>query len=95
VPVPGGGTYRRAFGETSFQTHAPRGVDEPFRIASMTKTFIATVVLQLVDEGKLSLADPVAKWYPAFPRGNEITVDHLLRMRSGIPDAFDAEFMQQ
>src|SRR5690606_9310314 len=37
-----------------------------------------------VDDGRLSLADPVSRYLPAFPRGDEITVEHLLAHRSGI-----------
>lgn len=62
-----------------------------FRIGSTTKTFVATVVLQLVGEGELSLDDTVDKWLPGVVRGNgndgrEITVRQLLQHTSGIPE---------
>jgi D-alanyl-D-alanine carboxypeptidase len=58
-----------------------------FRIGSITKTFVATVTLQLVDEGRLQLDDTVEKWLPgALPDGHRITVRHLLNHTSGVPD---------
>ncbi|HEX8630903.1 MAG TPA: serine hydrolase domain-containing protein, partial [Catenuloplanes sp.] len=61
--------------------------DLTFRAGSVTKPMVATVVLQLVGEGKLSLSDTVAKWLPGIlPYGEQVTVRHLLTMSSGIPD---------
>jgi D-alanyl-D-alanine carboxypeptidase len=58
-----------------------------FRIGSITKTFVATVVLQLVGEGWLGLDDPVEKWLPGVvPDGDRITVRHLLNHTSGLFD---------
>ncbi len=94
VSIPGEGESARAYGEANLQTHAPRATGEPFRIASITKTFIGTLILQLVDDGSLALTDRVSKWYPGFPNGELITLDHLLRMRSGIADSFDEAFLQ-
>jgi len=58
------------------------------RIGSATKTFTATAVLQLVDQGLIGLDDTVAKWLPdlAVPNSDTITVRHLLQMRSGLRD---------
>lgn len=50
-------------------------------------------MLQLVDEGKLKKSDKLSEWYPDFPNAKKITIDDLLRMRSGIPDFTDEEFM--
>jgi D-alanyl-D-alanine carboxypeptidase len=65
-----------------------------FRIGSVTKTFVATVILQLVDEGKVSLDAPIEQYLPGLvPNGQNITVRHLLNHRSGIYDyAHDAGF---
>jgi D-alanyl-D-alanine carboxypeptidase len=82
-----------AKGKGNIEIGASRNVDDPFRVASITKTFTATVILRLADDGKLSLSDKLAKWYPDFPNANEITVDDLLRMRSGIPDSADQAFV--
>ncbi len=86
VWVPGEGEYVVARGKANLETGEERDLDDPFRIGSVTKTFTATAVLQLVDEGKLSKSDKLSEWYPDFPNAEKITVDHLLRMRSGIVD---------
>jgi len=64
--------------------------DVRFRTGSITKTFVAALVLDLVAGGKLRLDDPVARWVPGLvPRGNEITVRQLLRHTSGLADYVD------
>lgn len=58
-----------------------------FRMGSNTKTLTAVIVVQLVDEGRLTLDDPVEKWLPgAVPNGAEITVRMLLNHTSGLAD---------
>ena len=93
VWVPGEGEYVVAKGTANLETGRARDLNDPFRIASITKTFTATAILQLVDEGKLSKTDKLSNWYPDFPNADEITIDDLLRMRSGIDDPFDQEFL--
>lgn len=66
------------------RARSPRQFAQPFRIASITKAFTAAAVLQLADRGKLRKSDVMAKWFPDFPNAQIITVDDLLRMRSGI-----------
>ncbi len=53
-------------------------------IGSNTKTYIASLILLLVEDGKLSLSDPVTKWIPDVPGGDAVTIDHLLHHTSGI-----------
>ncbi len=91
VWVPGEGEYVVARGKANLKTGEERDLDDPFRIGSITKTFTATAVLQLVEEGKLSKSDKLSKWYPDFPNAEKITIEHLLSMRSGIvePNAWD------
>ncbi|MBT3261770.1 beta-lactamase family protein [bacterium] len=60
-----------------------------FLIGSITKQFTATAIMQLQEKGKLSVKDPISKWMPGYPRGNEITIEHLLRHTSGIPNITD------
>ena len=59
--------------------------DSRFIIASVSKLFIKYAVLVLVQQGRLSLQDPVSKFLPDFPRGRDITVAHLLNHQSGLP----------
>lgn len=61
-----------------------------FSIASITKTFVTAVVLQLVDEGRLSLGDRLSKYLPDFPRARRITIRMLLQHRSGIFNYFES-----
>lgn len=63
---------------------APIISDMHFRIGSNTKTMTGTVILQLVEEGKLALEDPVSKYRPEVPDGDGITIAQLLNMRSGL-----------
>jgi D-alanyl-D-alanine carboxypeptidase len=51
---------------------------------SITKSFVATVILQLVDDGTLGLDDAVSRYVPGVPRGDEITIRELAAMRSGL-----------
>jgi D-alanyl-D-alanine carboxypeptidase len=95
VQVPGEGEYVVARGTANLATGTPRRVEDPFRIASITKTFIGTLILQLADEGRLSTADRLSRWYPDFPNADAITVDDLLRMKSGIPDSADGAFLAE
>src|SRR5918997_353088 len=89
VWVPGEGEYVVARGKANLETGEKREVGDPFRVGSITKTFVATAVLRLVEEGELSKSDKLAKWYPDFPNAEEITVDDLLRMRSGFVESSD------
>jgi D-alanyl-D-alanine carboxypeptidase len=74
-------------GVADLSTHRPIGPEDRFRVASVTKPFVATVILQLVAEGKLSLQDSVERWLPGMlPYGDRITVRQLLSHTSGVPD---------
>jgi D-alanyl-D-alanine carboxypeptidase len=58
-----------------------------FRAGSNTKSFVATVALQLVGEGKLSLSDTVERWLPGIlPYGDQVNLRQLLNMTGGVPD---------
>jgi D-alanyl-D-alanine carboxypeptidase len=61
--------------------------EDRFRVGSITKSFVATVLLQLVEERKLSLGDSLERWLPGFvPNGRSITVRELLQHTSGLYD---------
>lgn len=57
-----------------------------FRIGDLTRMFTSYVVLQLADEQKLRLTDPVSSWIPQLPNADRITIRHLLHMTSGLLD---------
>jgi D-alanyl-D-alanine carboxypeptidase len=60
--------------------------DAQFRVASITKMLVATVVLQLVEEGRLDLDHPASDYLPAYDHGQGISIRQLLNHTSGIPD---------
>jgi D-alanyl-D-alanine carboxypeptidase len=78
------GNWSESFGSAQRGTSTPIPTDANFRVGSVTKTWTATVILQLVQEGKLSLSDTVGKYIPNVPNGNTITIEQLLGMRSGL-----------
>ncbi|MQY08531.1 serine hydrolase domain-containing protein [Actinomadura macrotermitis] len=89
------GTWSAASGKADLRTGRPMRADERVRIGSVTKSFTATVVLQLAAEGRLSLDAPVDRYLPGLIRkgpydGRRITVRSLLRHTSGLPDHMDS-----
>ena len=78
------GDWRATFGTQKRGGEQRVAVDDHIRIGSNTKTMTGTVVLQLVQEGKLRLDDPVSKYRRDVPNGETITIEHLLSMRSGL-----------
>ena len=76
--------YVRAFGVRDTATGEPMATDLYTRIGSVTKSFTTTAILQLVDEGKLGLDDPISKYVPGVPNGDKITIRQLAAMRSGL-----------
>ena len=85
------GSYLRAYGFADLKAKRPLSTADHFRIGSNTKTFVVAIVLQLVDEGKLKLDDPIGKFSlgVTVPNGNHITVRQLCEMRSGLVEAYD------
>src|SRR6476619_3227981 len=78
------GDFTAASGTTQLGAQSPPDANTHFRIASNTKTMTAVVVLQLAQEGKLGLEDPVSKYVPDVPNGDNITITELLKMRTGL-----------
>ena len=82
--------YERSFGYADLSTKRLNTSTTTFPIASITKTFTATAILQLRDQGRLRLTDPVIQYLPTFPYPT-ITIRHLLSHTSGLP-AWDVAF---
>jgi D-alanyl-D-alanine carboxypeptidase len=81
------GAQQAASGVADLRTGQPMRPDLHFRAGSMTKSLVATVVLQLVAEGGLSLEDTVQRWQPGIlPYGEQLTIRRLLSHTSGVPD---------
>ena len=82
----GDGVWTGSTGVVDLETGEPYRAEDFVRIASITKSFTATSILQLVDEGRLSLGDLLEDYVPGVINGDVATVADLLGMRSGIPD---------
>jgi CubicO group peptidase (beta-lactamase class C family) len=80
-------TFDHSYGVANIETNEPCTPATNFRIASVSKQFTATAVMLLVDRGKLSLQDPLARFFPGFPKyGDKINIEQLLTHTSGLPD---------
>jgi D-alanyl-D-alanine carboxypeptidase len=87
----GGRVVRVASGLANVRAGLPMQAVDRFRAGSLTKTYVATVALQLAGEGKLSLDDTVERWLPGLvPGGDKITIRQLLNHSSGVPE-FDQD----
>lgn len=90
------GNWTKTFGTQTWKGSDPVTVDDHVRVGSNTKTWTGTVVLQLVEEGKIALDDPVSKYRPDVPNGENITIAELLNMRSGLGNyTVDLELNEQ
>lgn len=78
------GEVTATYGTTELHGSSPVSLDDHFRIGSNTKTMTGTVILQLVQEGRIALTDKVSKYRPDVPNGSRITIEQLLTMRSGL-----------
>jgi D-alanyl-D-alanine carboxypeptidase len=91
-----GEEWYAASGVADLKTKEPISATDRFRIGSMTKGFVSTVVLQLVAEHRLSLDDTVERWLPGVvPGGDAITVRQLMNHTSGLYDYIDVPFYVQ
>lgn len=76
--------YQKGYGLANREWTIPNTKDTRFQIASITKQFTATAILQLAEQGKLKLDDKVSQYFPGFPKGDSITIHMLLNHTSGI-----------
>ncbi|MCV7185337.1 beta-lactamase family protein [Mycolicibacterium murale] len=94
LSIPGRIDYTTAVGVADIATGVPLSAADHSRIGSVTKTFTGTAVLQLVDQGRIRLTDPIAMYVDGVPNGDRITLDMLGRMRSGLFNYSDDEAFQ-
>ena len=78
------GDWATTMGTRTWHGTEPVTLADHVRIGSNTKTMTATVILQLVDEGRIALDDPVSRYRPDVPNGEDITIAQLLDMSSGL-----------
>jgi D-alanyl-D-alanine carboxypeptidase len=89
----GDATFR--FGSRVLGGDEVPATSDHYRIGSITKTMTATVILQLAQEGKLSVDDPISKYVADVPNGENITIKQLLDMRSGLAGYTENPVFQQ
>jgi CubicO group peptidase (beta-lactamase class C family) len=79
--------YKGAFGPANIEWDIPNTPDTKFRLGSITKQFTATVILQLVEQGKIKLDAKLTDYLPEYRKdtGDKVTIHHLLTHTSGIP----------
>ena len=78
--------FAKAYGYADVENKIENKLTTRFAIASNTKQFTATAIMQLVEQNKISLDETIDKYFPDYKYGNNITIKNLLQMRSGIPD---------
>jgi D-alanyl-D-alanine carboxypeptidase len=89
VIVDGQGEWTGASGKADLGSGEPVTPETLFGIGSVTKSFVAALVLELDEEGLLSIDDRLSRWLPAYPRADRITLRQLLNHTSGVPDFTD------
>jgi CubicO group peptidase (beta-lactamase class C family) len=78
--------FRQSYGMANYELRVPNSNETRYHIASVSKPFTAAAILQLQEQGRLSVSDHVSRYVPGFPNGDRITIDNLLTHSSGIPD---------
>lgn len=89
---PHGKSYVRAFGYSNVSTKHPVRTTDRFRVGSITKTFVGTLIMQLAQEGRLGrrgIDEHLSKWDPKIPNAAHITVRSLLNHTSLLPEISD------
>jgi D-alanyl-D-alanine carboxypeptidase len=85
--------YLQAYGNAKLNPDVPAKTDMRYAIGSISKQFTAAAILLLVQEGRLSLDDPVSKWIPDLTRANEVTIRELLSHTSGYQDFWPQDYV--
>ena len=87
--------FKQAYGLANKQYNIPNRIDTKFNLGSINKLFTRISILQLVEQGRLSLDDKLGKHFPDYPNTQakqSVTIKHLLEMTSGIGDVFGPRF---
>ena len=83
--------YQKSYGFSDVEKGIPNKANTQFRIGSISKTLTATILMKLIEEGKLSLTTRLSDYYPQIPNSGKITIEHLLQHRSGISNFIEVE----
>ncbi len=76
----------KGYGMANFEHNAPVTPQTKFRLASNSKPFTALAIMQLHERGQLNVNDPLSKYLPDYPKGDQFTIHHLLTHTAGIPE---------
>ena len=85
------GAIAQSYGQANREHKVRNCPQTKFRIGSITKQFTATAILQLQERGSLNVHSPVSTYLPNYPKGDQITVHHLLTHTAGIPEYLSPE----
>jgi CubicO group peptidase (beta-lactamase class C family) len=88
VAIEGKAIYKKAFGYEDIKRKKQATLNTKFKIASITKQVIGAAILKLQENHLLRVTDKLSKYIPDFPRGDEVTLHHLLTHTSGIHNYF-------
>jgi len=89
----GGIVYLHAYGQARLEPPMPATTEMQYSIGSVSKQFTAALILMLIEDGKMTLDDPVAKYLPHLTRANEVTVRQVLSMTSGYQDFWPEDYV--
>lgn len=87
--------FAKGYGQRSLEEKLPVEPSTSFAIGSITKQFTCACVLLLAEDGKLSVSDPVSKYYPHLTRAADITLLDLMNHTSGYPDYYPLDFVDR
>jgi D-alanyl-D-alanine carboxypeptidase len=85
--------YTQAYGKATVDPPVDARTDMPYSVGSISKQFTATAMLMLVEDGKVSLNDPISKWLPDLTRAKEVTVREILSHTSGYQDYWPQDYV--
>ncbi len=87
--------FAKGYGKRSLEKDLPVEPDSSFAVGSITKQFTCACILLLAEEGKLSIDDPVGKYFPNLSHANEISIRDLMNHVSGYPDYYPLDFVDR
>ena len=84
---------KKAYGLADYEWKTPNTIDTKFSLASVSKQFTAVAIMQLIEKRKISLEDKLSKYYPGFPKGNQITIKMMLTHNAGFQMDYDELYL--
>jgi CubicO group peptidase (beta-lactamase class C family) len=87
--------FKKAYGFANYEWKVKNTIDSKFSLASVSKQFTAVAILQLAENKKLSLQDPLNKYFANFPKGDKITLKMMLTHNSGLQMDYDELYLSK